>query len=51
VVRVEEAYFPHPESMDYGVILRGDIPLSKFAPVLSKLPTKVLAKISKSFSI
>ncbi|MFN7835329.1 MAG: hypothetical protein ACK5NY_06030 [Burkholderiaceae bacterium] len=51
IVRLEENYFPHPPSLDYGVILKGEIPLARFAPILRKLPIAVLEMIGRRLAI
>jgi hypothetical protein len=42
IVSIQENYFPHADSLDYGVILRGVIPLSKPAPLWRIMPFFVL---------
>ncbi len=49
IVRVEEKYFPHPASLDYGVILRGYVPMSGCCKLLSKLPEPVLRWLAGRF--
>ncbi|WP_291505491.1 metal-dependent hydrolase [Acidovorax sp.] len=38
IVACRADYFPHPESLDYGVVLRGRIPLSSLAPLWRHMP-------------
>lgn len=38
VVACKPDYFPHPESLNYGVVVRGRIPLSSLAPLWRCLP-------------
>lgn len=46
VVSIQEDYFPHAESMNYGVILRGVIPLSKLRPLWKFALFSVLQSMS-----
>lgn len=43
VVRITRDYFPHHGSLDYGVILRGTIPLSTLSPLWRLLPSFVVS--------
>jgi len=38
IVAVKPNYFPHERSLDYGVLLRGTVPLSSLAPLWASLP-------------
>lgn len=38
LVAVKPAYFPHPESLDFGAILQGHVPLSGLQPLWRSLP-------------
>lgn len=42
IVSIQENYFPHTDSMDYGVILRSVIPLSLPRPLWRAMPFVVL---------
>jgi hypothetical protein len=42
IIRITRGYFPHHGSLDYGVILRGTIPLSILAPLCRRLPSFVV---------
>ena len=46
IVSIQENYFPHPESMDYGVILRKVIPLSRPRPLWQVTPFFILEPFS-----
>lgn len=46
VVSIQEDYFPHAESMNYGVILRGVIPLSKLRALWKLAPLSLLKSMS-----
>lgn len=45
IITVLPNYFPHEASLDYGVLIRGDVPLSWLCPVWSILPIRRLQKI------
>lgn len=45
LVTVKDNYFPHHDSLDYGAILRGAIPLAKFYPVWRLLPLPWLMQL------
>lgn len=47
IVCVKPGYFPHARSLDYGVILRGTIPLSTLAPVWRTLPLHSTERITQ----
>lgn len=38
IVAVKAGYFPHERSLDYGVLLRGPVPLSELRPLWAALP-------------
>lgn len=38
IVSVKPNYFPHERSLDYGVLLRGTVPLSSLGPLWASLP-------------
>ena len=44
LVTVKRDYFPHADSLDYGAILRGEIPLHKMHMLWRVLPLKVLVQ-------
>lgn len=46
IIRVCEDYFPHKASLDYGVIVRGYLPLSEFIFIWRRLPLPVLLALS-----
>lgn len=46
VVSIQENYFPHPPSLDFGVILRRVIPLSQPATLWRRTPLPVIASMS-----
>jgi hypothetical protein len=46
IVSIQENYFPHAESMDYGVILRNVIPLSRPRPLWRITPFFILESFS-----
>lgn len=46
IVSIQENYFPHAESLDYGVILRCVIPLSRPKPLWRLIPLPVLESFS-----
>ncbi|MBW8831634.1 MAG: hypothetical protein JF606_19880 [Burkholderiales bacterium] len=46
VVAVRPGYFPHEQSMDYGVVLRGRIPLSRLWPLWRCVPLAWLQRMS-----
>ncbi|TAM92150.1 hypothetical protein EPN42_01675 [bacterium] len=47
IVAVKANYFPHERSLDYGVLLRGTIPLSGFSPLWSAMPLHSLRRVTK----
>lgn len=47
IVSIQKDYFPHHASLDYGVILRGKIPLSRPAPLWQAVPLPLLKGMSK----
>jgi hypothetical protein len=46
IVGVMPGYFPHERSLDYGVLLRGTIPLSTLAPIWRRLPMKWISRVT-----
>ena len=46
IISVQRDYFPHEESLNYGVIIRGDIPFSRWSPLLRYVPHQWLYRIS-----
>ena len=44
VVGVIPGYFPHERSLDYGVLLRGTIPLSTLGPIWRRLPLRWISR-------
>lgn len=47
LVTVKQNYFPHPESLDYGAILLGEIPLHQLHVLWRILPFEVLVQFRK----
>lgn len=47
IVSVQQDYFPHPASLNYGVILRCAIPLSQPAPLWRLTPMRILEPFSR----
>lgn len=47
IVSIQQDYFPHPASLDYGVILRCAIPLSQPRPLWRITPMRVLEPLSR----
>jgi len=47
IVAVKPNYFPHERSLDYGVLLRGTVPLSGLAPLWSALPLASIQRITR----
>ena len=47
IVCVKPGYFPHTNSLDHGVILRGTIPLSTLAPVWRAIPLHSTQRITR----
>lgn len=47
IVSIQRDYFPHDESLDYGVILRGVIPLAHTTALWRAMPRPVLTGLSK----
>ncbi len=45
IVSVVKNYFPHSASLDYGVLLRGRVPLSKLSPLWKVLPISLLQSV------
>ena len=50
VVSIQANYFPHDQSMDYGVILHGVIPLSGPRQLWRRMPFTVLESMSRVFA-
>lgn len=50
VVACKPDYFPHPESLNYGVVVRGRIPLSSWAPLWRCLPMPWLQRMGRHLS-
>jgi hypothetical protein len=48
IVSIQENYFPHEQSQNYGVILRGVIPLSEPAALWKATPFFILESLSKT---
>jgi hypothetical protein len=46
IVSIQEDYFPHAESLDYGVILRGEIPLSRPTRLWRMVPLPMLERVA-----
>jgi hypothetical protein len=46
IVSIQKDYFPHAESLDYGVILRGEIPLSRPTRLWRMVPLPVLERVA-----
>jgi hypothetical protein len=52
IVYIRPDYFPHEDSHDFGVLIRGTVPLSLAAPLWKRLPLGLLTKLKKGlFSI
>lgn len=47
IVAVRPGYFPHEASLDYGVVLRGRIPLARLWPLWRRLPLPLLQRMSR----
>jgi len=47
IVDVKSNYFPHKRSLDYGVLLRGTIPLSGLSPLWRVMPLQMLKRITR----
>ncbi|VWB89085.1 hypothetical protein BLA15816_04283 [Burkholderia lata] len=50
IVDVKPAYFPHEQSLNYGALLRGTIPLSFLAPLWANLPLSEVQRITRSLA-
>ncbi|GLU31304.1 hypothetical protein WKR88_15260 [Trinickia caryophylli] len=50
IVAIKPGYFPHERSLDYGVLLRGTIPLSSLAPLWARLPPAVVQRITQALA-
>jgi hypothetical protein len=44
---VRPGYFPHEDSLDHGVVLRGRIPLARLWPLWQRLPLPLLQRMSR----
>jgi predicted metal-dependent hydrolase len=51
IVYIRPDYFPHEASQDYGVLIRGTVPLSLAAPLWQRLPLSWLAGLKKSLFV
>ena len=47
IVAVRPGYFPHEDSLDHGVVLRGKIPLACLWPLWQRLPLPLLRRMSR----
>ncbi|WP_197328991.1 hypothetical protein [Ralstonia syzygii] len=47
IVAVKPGYFPHERSLDYGVLLRGTVPLSTLAPLWAALPLASVQRVTR----
>jgi len=47
IVAVRPGYFPHEDSLDHGVVLRGRIPLARLWPLWQRLPLPLLRRMSR----
>lgn len=47
IVSIQENYFPHAESMDYGVIVRGSVPLAAPKQIWRHTPMYLLETFSR----
>lgn len=47
VVACKPDYFPHPESLNHGVVIRGRIPLSSWAPLWRCVPLPWLERMGR----
>jgi len=47
IVAVRPGYFPHEDSLDHGVLLRGQIPLARLWPLWRRLPLPLLQRMSR----
>jgi hypothetical protein len=50
IVCVKPGYFPHEQSLNYGVMLRGTIPFAAMSPVLQALPLAAIQRITQQSS-
>ena len=46
IVAVRAGYFPHADSLDYGVVLRGRIPLARLWPLWRWVPLRFLQRMT-----
>jgi len=47
IVAIKPDYFPHERSLDYGVLLRGTVPLSLLRPLWAALPLPSIQRIAR----
>ncbi|MDR7150918.1 hypothetical protein J2W49_002881 [Hydrogenophaga palleronii] len=47
IVSIQRDYFPHVPSLNYGVILRGQIPLARFGALWRATPLPLLKSVSQ----
>lgn len=46
IVALKPGYFPHPASLDHGVLLRGTVPLSALQPLWQAMPMAVTRRVT-----
>jgi len=51
IIYIRPDYFPHEASQDFGVLIRGTVPLSLAAPMWKRLPLSWLARLKKSLFV
>jgi hypothetical protein len=51
IVCAKANYFPHERSLDYGVILRGAVPLSMLAPLWTTLPLPLIRRVTRALTV
>ncbi|MHA6891711.1 hypothetical protein [Ralstonia pseudosolanacearum] len=47
IVAIKPGYFPHERSLDYGVLLRGTVPLSTLGPLWAALPLASVQRVTR----
>lgn len=47
VVALKPGYFPHPQSLDFGVLLRGTVPLSSLSSLWCALPAEAVDAVTQ----
>ncbi len=47
IVAIKPGYFPHARSLDYGVLLRGTVPLSTLAPLWATMPLASVQRVTR----